>query len=90
MTEKPKCSKCGGEMMGGFILDADHSGGLPGVTAPIFFTQGRWVAGEPERSGASGIKWDDKEAYRIRAWRCPDCGFVELYATEPSKYRETP
>jgi hypothetical protein len=85
-----KCSKCGGELVKGYILDTDAPGGAMMNFSPMFFTQGRWVAGEPEPSSFSGIKWDNREAYKIRAWRCPKCGFIELYATDPTKYPDTP
>jgi hypothetical protein len=90
MTEKPKCSKCGEEMVDGFILDADHTANLPAIGTAVWFTQARWVAGKPEGSLGSGIKWSDKEAYRIAAYRCPSCGLLELHAMEPSKYPEFP
>ena len=90
MTEKPKCSKCGGEMMEGFILDADNTANLPAMGTAVWFTQAKWVAGKPEGSLGSGIKWSDKEAYRIEAHRCAKCGSLELYALMPTKYPQMP
>jgi ssDNA-binding Zn-finger/Zn-ribbon topoisomerase 1 len=90
MSEKPKCSKCGGEMAEGFILDADFIYSFPMPRAAGMFTQARWVEGKPVPSRNSGIKWNDKEAYRIAAYRCPNCGLLELHAMDPSKYPEFP
>jgi len=78
-------------MAEGFILDADHSGGFGGTFGrPLRFTQARWVEGKPQASDWSGIKWSDKEAYKITAYRCPGCGLLELQAIDPSKYPEFP
>ena len=82
MSEKIRCPKCGEEMAEGFILDDTH--------AHANFIQARWVEGKPVPSRNSGIKWNDKEAYKIAAYRCPSCGLLELHAIEPTKYPEFP
>lgn len=88
MTASVKCLKCGREMEEGFILDSTHSGAPGG--GPVYFAQAKWVAGKPEGSIWSGVKWNDKEAYKIAAYRCPNCGLLELHGEEPTKYPETP
>jgi ribosomal protein S27AE len=90
MDSEKKCPKCGRELAAGFMLDADSTSNWPRIGMAVWFSQSRWVAGKPEPSSLSGIKWADKEAFNLKAWRCPDCGFVELYAVEPTKYREAP
>jgi len=88
MSETMKCPRCEGEMTEGFILDADHTGAP--MAPATWFTQAKWVAGKPESSVWTGVKWSDKEAFRISAWRCVGCGLVELHALEPTNYREVP
>jgi predicted RNA-binding Zn-ribbon protein involved in translation (DUF1610 family) len=90
IDEKIKCPKCGEEMEEGFVLDADDIGRNINPRIPVYFTQARWVAGKPEPSSNSGIKWVDKEAYKVTAYRCPGCGLLELHAIDPSKYPEFP
>jgi len=65
-----KCVKCAGDMEEGFILDLGQGAGLPAD----------WVEGEPERSFWTGTKYTTKVRYRIRSYRCADCGFLESYA----------
>jgi predicted RNA-binding Zn-ribbon protein involved in translation (DUF1610 family) len=90
IDDKVKCPKCGSQMAEGFILDADYPGTGFQPLGPSFFTQARWVEGQPVHSQNSGIKWNDKEAYKITAYRCPNCGLIELHGDEPTKYPESP
>ena len=56
----------------GFIMDATYGG--VGVA--------RWVAGQPEPSFWRGTKVRDKEQRKLTTYRCPQCGYLESYATE--------
>jgi hypothetical protein len=58
-------------MDGGFLLETSH-GNARSVTA--------WVGGDPEKSWWLGLSLDGKARHDIRALRCRDCGFLELYA----------
>ena len=45
----------------------------------VFLTS--WAHGEPERQRFfGGIKFRPKEQLPLVAFRCPSCGYVELYA----------
>ena len=64
------CSKCGGDMEEGFVVDRAQSGS--GVMT--------WVAGAPERGPLGGVKILSKTSYVTRTFRCVKCGFLESYA----------
>jgi ribosomal protein S27AE len=66
------CPKCGSAMDAGYLPDMGH-----GVVFRSW-----WNPGIPEiRRFVGGIRWKQKEAVAMTAWRCVKCGFVELYAT---------
>lgn len=65
------CSKCGGEMEPGFVLDK----GDPGyVLSP------EWAKGPIEKSFWFGVKVEGRERHPIITYRCVQCGFLESYA----------
>jgi hypothetical protein len=64
-----KCTKFGEVMQEGFVPSAMEGG----LLVPF------WLAGEPQR-GFFGVKWRNKERHSIVAFRCPKCGYLELYA----------
>lgn len=67
------CSKCGGELQSGFLLDrGDLEVRHPAV----------WVAGPPKKSLWMGTKIEGREKFEIAAKRCVKCGYLELYALE--------
>jgi predicted nucleic-acid-binding Zn-ribbon protein len=71
MTVK-SCSSCGHEdLEPGFIED---TGAHPGY--------GRWIPGKLETGLLGGAKLFGKERWDIHAYRCGNCGKLELYATE--------
>lgn len=72
------CPKCASEMEGGFIVDHGHGG----ESRPS-----DWVEGEPVKSFWYGTEIRGKEQYRVRAYRCARCGFLESYATETPEKR---
>ncbi len=67
-----KCTKCGGRVEEGFMLDAMHGG----------YKAEEWVEGAPERSFWTGVKVSDRSRYKLRAFRCTKCGHLELYAPD--------
>jgi hypothetical protein len=71
------CSRCGGRMEAGFLLDRGQYG-VPQKTA-------EWVEGAPERSIWTGIKTKGREHYRVLTYRCEACGYLDSYAREPIK-----
>ena len=70
MSTENKCSKCNGAMVEGFIIDY-------AVKQPQ-----TWIEGQPEASFWSGIKTSDKKAFKVQAFRCADCNFLEFYTTD--------
>ena len=65
----PLCKRCEKEMVEGFIPDATYGGN----------TRSAWVPGEPVSSWWRGLKLPD-EGYWVKAFRCPSCGSLELFA----------
>jgi predicted nucleic-acid-binding Zn-ribbon protein len=73
MTTKDECSKCGGTMSEGFVIDyGDYQ----------VKQQQIWVEGEPQASFWSGLKTSGKQAFKVRAFRCENCNFLEFYTAE--------
>ena len=67
----PRCPKCQKTMERGHIPDKGRN--------QVFLTS--WARGEPERQRFfGGIKFHPKEQLPLAAFRCPSCGYVELYA----------
>jgi hypothetical protein len=65
-----QCPKCKGAMVQGFVPDYSHSAALVG----------RWHEGQPQKSFWTRTKVNYKEGLTIGAFRCQNCGFLELYA----------
>ncbi|MFA9201699.1 MAG: hypothetical protein ACEQR8_11070 [Cypionkella sp.] len=64
------CSKCGGAMEEGFVVDQGH--GTVAVST--------WQGGEPRRSFWTGVKQDKAAQRAIASFRCRRCGYLESYA----------
>ena len=79
MPQSPQCSKCGGTMSDGFIVDKDHGGAAVA----------HGVEGEPKKSWFFGLKLGGTSPIEITTWRCRRCGFLESYAPEWSGSRTT-
>ena len=68
----PRCPKCDK------LMDRGH---LPDAAAGEQVLVGVWAPGEPEpRRIMGGIKYHKDRAVPLTAYRCPACGYVELYA----------
>jgi hypothetical protein len=72
MSDFFACSKCGGAMQEGFILDLLRAGQMPAS----------WIEGEPEKSIFDQARIKGRARYRIRSFRCTKCGLLENYATD--------
>jgi len=67
----PRCPKCQKTMERGHIPDRGRN--------QVF--QSGWSHGEVQRQRFfGGIKFRPKEQFPLTAFRCPSCGYVELYA----------
>ena len=71
VTMDPKCSKCGGSMIAGAILQK-----CDGLVVPI----ATWIDGEPQRTLLGSTQLPADGTRKIRSFRCNDCGFLELFA----------
>ncbi len=69
---KATCPKCSGTMEQGFIPDFAHSSILVGS----------WHEKHPKKSFFRRTDASFKDGIPIGAFRCADCGFLELYADE--------
>jgi hypothetical protein len=70
MTE-PTCVKCNAKMEQGILLDLADSNRLYAVS---------WVRAPVEKSFWMGLRIKGKPRYEVRAYRCPECGYLESYA----------
>ncbi|HYG47203.1 MAG TPA: hypothetical protein VD846_04590 [Allosphingosinicella sp.] len=70
MAQSKQCSKCGGGMATGYVVDKTYGGAE--VTS--------WVEGEPRKSIWVGLKLGGTKPIEITTWRCQRCGFLESYA----------
>lgn len=66
-----RCPKCQKTMEEGHVPDIGRNGATRSV----------WLHGQAEpRAFWGGIKFKKKEQIPLTAYRCPSCGYVELYA----------
>ena len=77
MAEEYVCSRCGGRMDAGFLLDR-RKYSSPQSTA-------QWVEGILEWSIWTGIKTKGREHYLVVTFRCEGCGYLESYARQQIK-----
>ena len=73
MILSPNCAKCRSRMVEGFI--ADYTNGA--ILRPS-----DWVEGEPVKSFWTGTKISDKQQYKVKTFRCENCGYLESYAAK--------
>lgn len=73
MTSTPACLRCQTPMEDGFLVD--HARNSLRVTL--------WCAGKPEKSFWAGemSSAQYKTAMCVSTFRCPDCGYLESYAS---------
>jgi len=67
-----KCPACAVRMHEGFVPDHHENTTRLGV----------WVEGPPEFSWLGNLKIGYRPQYALRAYRCPQCGFVQLFAID--------
>ena len=67
----PKCPHCKATMEEGFV--PDMGGGGKRLVS-------QWVSGKPQKSFWTGLKVKGREVITCVAYRCKQCGLVELYA----------
>jgi hypothetical protein len=64
-------------MVQGFIIDHGHYNVI---------TYGQWAEGHPKKTFFGSLKSPKKDKQLpIGAFRCPSCGYVELYAADVFK-----
>jgi DNA-directed RNA polymerase subunit RPC12/RpoP len=64
------CPKCSIQLHEGFLLEATRNS--RGVT--------EWVEGKPVASFWTGLRLKGRIRLPVASYRCPRCGFLELYA----------
>ena len=77
MSKPLTCLRCGGTTERGWIPDLGEG------TRPMI-----WGAGEPIVNRSffgieAGVHYPEK-GYHVVAYRCAECGYLELYAKEPN------
>lgn len=73
MFRSERCSKCGGTMEQGFIIDNSY--------APERIVS-HWAAGAPRKSFWTGTKVPQDGLIPIGTYRCASCGYLEHYANQ--------
>jgi Domain of unknown function (DUF6487) len=74
--ESPKvCPKCGGHMTEGFVPEFIFAA----------MRELRWVEGSATPSFWQGLKTSGLKQYKLTAYRCDGCAFVELSAERPAE-----
>ena len=73
MAHPVSCPRCHGRMEKGSLLNRDSNGGR---------SLGQWVEGRPERSIWTGLKLRGLRALPVTAFRCRNCGLLEIYAED--------
>ena len=74
---KNQCPKCPGLMERGFVMDRS-------LTNSRLL---RWVEGEPEIGGATGLKLIERKTSQIiRTDKCDKCGYLEFYGSKAVEY----
>ena len=77
MEVPTQCPKCTGRMVQGFVFDRSFTGDR-------FL---RWVEGDPEKGGATGMKLIGRGTSEIsRTDKCDKCGYLEFYSSNEVKY----
>jgi ribosomal protein L40E len=71
MAHPVSCLRCNGRMEKGALLNRDSNGGK---------SLGQWVEGVPKRSIWTGLKLRGLKLLPVTAFRCRNCGHIELYA----------
>lgn len=74
------CVKCSGEMESGVLLDRSQAWIFPAI----------WADGPVERTAWGNLKPKDRRLYRVAAWRCTGCGYLELFAQRQAELYERP
>lgn len=65
-----QCPKCKNQMILGFVPDSTYG----------TYLVGSWHKGQPKKSYWTGTKMSKSVGIPIGAYRCSNCGYIELYA----------
>jgi hypothetical protein len=74
MDNPVECIRCHSVMDLGYVADVTHGG----------YQQQLWTPGVPERSFWTGLKSKKEQVIAVVTFRCPDCGYLESYASRKS------
>ena len=71
---EPACGRCGIALERGFVLDTTYGG----------FTNAKWVEGAPRKGFwmMGFLLLSGRRRIPVVAYRCPQCGWLDLYAHE--------
>lgn len=83
MTDKSKCSECGGTTEAGFLPEvAPSASPMIPISSLTVWYGGAWDPQKFLGFNTGGTKIDWAQAEPVTAYRCRDCGFVKLYASK--------
>ena len=73
MVDQQGCSRCGGELQVGFLEDKGERGSI-GASRVL-----SWIDGEAQTGVFGGAKVLGKARYEVTAYRCSQCGHLDLF-----------
>lgn len=73
MNEARRCSRCDGALTIGFIEDKGERGALAASRVLS------WIEGKAEKGVLGGAKVLGKQRRDVTAYRCGQCGHLDLY-----------
>ncbi len=72
-----ECPHCRVAMVEGYCLDRQR---------PTWKAASVWIEGKPETSWNGFPKLKDRMVFEIAVYRCPQCGYLASYATQPETH----
>ncbi len=73
MHDERRCSRCDGELRLGFLEDKGERGAI-GASRVL-----SWIDGQAEKGAFGGAKVLGKARYDVKAYRCGQCGHLDLF-----------
>jgi hypothetical protein len=73
MDDERRCSRCQGALRLGFLEDKGERGS---VAASRVLS---WIAGAAEKGPLGGAKVLGKQRVEVKAYRCDQCGHLDLF-----------
>lgn len=73
MEDERRCSRCDGGLRLGFLEDKGERGSI-GASRVL-----SWIDGAAQKGAFGGARVLGKERYDVKAYRCGQCGHLDLF-----------